>query len=276
MSKEQSNSLPRLTVPIQKAREQINVQIEKGSEIRDRDIKSEDDLTKARRDRNKWDDFNNTLLKGIFSNESIANEYNEILGRVYRSSSLSEYIEDFRYDLYNDITRLESILEKLELISEPEGKSNEPIMNTTSKSSIFIVHGADSVRYELKDLLKEWGLNPIILDEQASLGRTIIEKFEDHSSEAECAIILLTPDDEGRRKDTAEWKPRARQNVIFEHGYFVGRLGRDKVICLHKSDIELPSDISGIIYTPFINNLKDEIYRKLRTELKAMGLTIKD
>lgn len=143
--------------------------------------------------------------------------------------------------------------------------------------SVFIVHGRDSdAKYQLKDLLRDWRLRPVILHEQPNLGRAIIEKFEDHSEEVRCAIVLLTPDDKGCLVDTNDWRSRARQNVIFEFGYFFAKLGRGKVICLHKGDIELPSDVSGIIYIPFENDLKKEVYSDLRKELKAVGFTISD
>jgi len=190
--------------------------------------------------------------------------------------NLNSEINDFRLKMDAYINNLKSILEEQEQIYKLKQELEDSTMYTTSKSSIFIVHGADSVRYELKDLLKEWGLNPIILDELSSRGRTIIEKFEDHSSESQCAIILLTPDDEGRHKGTDEFKTRARQNVIFELGYFFAKLGRNRVICLYKSDVELPSDISGIIYIKFNDNLKKDASYELRKELKAMGFTIND
>lgn len=116
----------------------------------------------------------------------------------------------------------------------------------------------------------------IILHEQPNQGQTIIEKFEDHAGKVGCAIVLLTPDDKGSTKDSDDWKSRARQNVIFELGFFFAKLGRGKVICLHKGDVELPSDINGIIYIRFDNDLKKEVYSELRKELKAMGFDIRD
>jgi predicted nucleotide-binding protein len=278
MPKGQSSSLPRLKIPKNEARKKIESQIEKGREISDYIIENKEDLEKVRKEKEIWHDYNTDLLKAIFDNEYMASKYNEPHPTIaYFKPTLALEIKQFKERMDDYITRIESILERLELISEPEGKSKESIMNTTSKSSIFIVHGADKARYELESLLREWELEPIILDDKASKGRTIIEKFEDHSSEAQCAIVLLTPDDEGRLKNSKEeLKPRARQNVILELGYFYGRLGRNRVICLYKNDIEIPSDIGGIAYIPFSDNLKDEVYRRLRTELKAMELTIKD
>ena len=97
--------------------------------------------------------------------------------------------------------------------------------------------------------MKQLGLEPIILHEQASSGRTVIEKFEFYSEDIAFAVVLLTPDDVGHPGNGPnEPKPRARQNVILELGYFMGRLGRDRVCALHREDVELPSDYQGVIY----------------------------
>ena len=98
------------------------------------------------------------------------------------------------------------------------------------------------------------GIEATILHEQANKGQTIPEKFEEHADDAGFAIILLTPDDVGAPKDeTNSLKPRARQNVVLELGYFWGRLGRKRLCVLYKEGVELPSDIRGIAYVPMDN-----------------------
>ena len=114
-------------------------------------------------------------------------------------------------------------------------------------------------------------LEPIILHEQPDSGKTIIEKFE-RDSDVGFAVILLSPDDMGYKKDDGakKAKPRARQNVIFELGYFVGKLGRNKVMALKRGDdLEVPSDLSGVVYTPFDDHGAWRL--KLVKELKAAG-----
>ena len=111
------------------------------------------------------------------------------------------------------------------------------------------------------------GIEPIILMEQPNQGRTIIEKFEDYS-DVGTAICLFTADDNvdgvGRTKQV-----RARQNVVLETGFFIGKLGRERVIILSNSDIEMPSDLSGVLYTSN-GNWKFEVLK----ELKTMGYSI--
>ena len=101
--------------------------------------------------------------------------------------------------------------------------------------------------------LEKLGLQPIILHEQPNSGRTIIEKFETYSSDISFAIVLLTPDDIGGiNENDQEQQPRARQNVIMELGYFMGRLGRTRVCALHKGGVELPSDYQGVVYIAMV------------------------
>lgn len=118
-------------------------------------------------------------------------------------------------------------------------------------SDIFIVHGHDEAAKEsVARFVEKLGIEAIILHEQPNAGRTIIEKFEDHSNVG-FAIVLLTPDDIGAPKDrTNETKPRARQNVILELGYFMGKLGRGRVCALYKEGVEIPSDYQGVLYIP--------------------------
>ncbi len=124
---------------------------------------------------------------------------------------------------------------------------NAPILNSRK---VFIVHGHDNEAKErVARFLEKLGLEPIILHEKASSGRTIIEKFETYSGDIAFAVVLLTPDDVGGAALSREnQKPRARQNVILELGYFLGRLGRVRIFALYKGKLELPSDYQGVLY----------------------------
>ena len=115
---------------------------------------------------------------------------------------------------------------------------------------VFLVHGHDDeAKQAAARFLEKLGLQPIILHEQADSGRTIIEKFETYSDDVAFAVVLLTPDDVGAAALTPDrLVGRARQNVILELGYFMGRLGRTRVCALHRGVIELPSDYQGILY----------------------------
>ncbi|MDE0554835.1 MAG: nucleotide-binding protein [Candidatus Poribacteria bacterium] len=138
---------------------------------------------------------------------------------------------------------------------------------------VFIVHGHDEVaKIATARFVQRLDLEAVILDEQPSEGLTIIEKFERYARNANFAIVLMTPDDVGapiQKKN--DLKLRARQNVIFELGYFFHALGRKGVCALYKEGVELPSDIYGVVYV-----LMDELgawQLKLAREMKQAGLS---
>jgi predicted nucleotide-binding protein len=121
---------------------------------------------------------------------------------------------------------------------------------TTRPREVFVVHGHDEgAREAVARFLERIGFKPIILHEQANKGRTVIEKVVEHG-DVGFAVVLLTPDDEGSKKGEAA-SPRARQNVLLELGYFIGRLGREHVCALKRGHIELPSDFGGVVYETF-------------------------
>ena len=134
----------------------------------------------------------------------------------------------------------------------PAPSPSPRLVPITSHEKVFIVHGHDhAARDTVEDFVDNWGLTPTVLDEQPNKGRTIIEKFEEQADEVSFAIALLTPDDVGAsKKNRSDLKPRARQNVIFELGYFIKALGRQQVCILCEEGVELPSDIQGIVYIP--------------------------
>jgi predicted nucleotide-binding protein len=138
---------------------------------------------------------------------------------------------------------------------------------------IFIVHGQNEAKkFELKDFLAKLALDPVILHQQNDLGKTIIEKFEYYASQCAFAIVLLTPDDQTAPSNSSvEGKWRARQNVIMELGWFMAKLGRERVLLLHQGQLEIPSDILGVVYAPFSSSVT-EAGETIRERLKGVGL----
>lgn len=162
-----------------------------------------------------------------------------------------------------------------------QDEQSNPRPAAKSDQRVFIVHGHDHpLKAEVEVFLTELGLQPVVLHRQTDEGQTLIEKFE-RNADVGYAIILLTPDDVGcpaaEFKESAgvpQMEFRARQNVIFEFGFFAGRLGRKRVCCIYKTGVVLPSDLSGIVYKE-VRNSVDEIGYPLIKELKAAGLKIK-
>lgn len=146
----------------------------------------------------------------------------------------------------------------------------QPLFNR----KIFLVHGHQhGARAAVARFLDKLDLQPVILDEEADRGRTVIEKFLDHGNIA-FAIILVIGDDTGGVKgsDPSAFRPRARQNVILELGYFLGSLGRDRVCALYEPEVEMPSDFSGMGYVKFD---REGSWRFLvAKELNAAGIKV--
>jgi predicted nucleotide-binding protein len=139
---------------------------------------------------------------------------------------------------------------------------------------IFLVHGHDDrALHETARFLEKLHQEVIILREQPNKGRTLIEKFEVYA-DVGFAIVLLTPDDKGgpQNGDASDLKPRARQNVVFELGYFIGRLGRNRVCALYLEGVEIPSDYSGVLYTKM--DASGAWRLEIAKELKAAGLPV--
>ena len=140
--------------------------------------------------------------------------------------------------------------------------------------SVFVVHGHnEAMKQTVARYVEGLGLHPIILHEQVNKGYTIIEKFERNAAQAGFAVVLMSADDEGGPANKPELRrPRARQNVVVELGYFTGLLGRSKVCVLVSDDLEIPSDYLGVVYTKF--DLLGAWKMDLAKELTSAGYVI--
>ena len=136
------------------------------------------------------------------------------------------------------------------------------------------MYGHDSnAKTQLEAMLRRWDLEPLILDQLVSSGQTIIEKLEEYTSQVNFGIVLATPDDIGYPKnDESKKQYRARQNVVLELGMLLSRIGREKVAILlsQAEDMEKPSDIDGLIYIPFKDNI-EETKLSLAKEMQNNG-----
>ena len=206
--------------------------------------------------------------------------------RVYEQQYLGwdEHIRQSNTSLINDWeyarsenrkTKSVSLENETTLIPAVDGPLSLFVRDTdgnSDKQKVFVVHGhAEEPKQAVADFLRSGGLEPIILHQQPNEGRTIIEKFEKHSGVVGFAVVLLTPDDFGGPAGHSEKTlPRARQNVILELGYFMGKLGRGKVCCLYVDGVELPSDYQGVLWLPYDDS---RTWRnQLAKELSAAGI----
>lgn len=268
----------RLRASVEDARSRLADRADKGRKLKEVSINSRETLEVAQREYWKWSSYNQELLKQLFTGDDLSDEYARFFGAVVlgRERTLGTDIRDFHKDVEDKVHRLESIAERLELIplsDEIAERLDAAASTPASTSRVFVVHGHDeAIREGIARFLEKLGLEPVILHEQASEGMTVIEKLERHS-DVRFAVVLLTPDDEGRRIATdSVLRPRARQNVVLELGYFTAKLGRKAVCALHRGSLELPSDYFGVVYVPIDEGGGWQL--KLARELKAAGFPI--
>jgi predicted nucleotide-binding protein len=268
-------------VSAEQLRSEIDERLARGRELLDASTGgSEADLKERWQDYYTWTEYNEALLRRSFDLAEPAEEYATrapFIGSIGGPPDpLHVRWEDLRNNISGKMRRLKSLQERIELFRvHPDATSpaSPPRDPAVLGSDVFVVHGHDGETKitVARFLSKLVGREPVILHEQPDRGCTIIEKFEQHAARAGCAVVLLTGDDNGGTIGGPQ-KPRARQNVILELGFFVGTLGRDRVVILYEPEVELPSDLNGILYIPL-----DEYgawRNAVARELQAAGLKV--
>lgn len=207
----------------------------------------------------------------------------DIAGMMGLVSAKASPLEDF---WLNSGERVAAFMESLKLDIQAgdydppslEQQPSTPLPESTtmpkSNARVFIVHGHDHLMLrEVELFVGKLGLDAVVLMDQANRGMTVIEKIETYT-DVDFGIVLYTPDDMGASKsdaDQGKLKPRARQNVVLEHGYLMARLGRGRVMFMSAGDgLETPSDIHGVVWTPGDGNWQMSLLR----ELQAAGMSV--
>jgi predicted nucleotide-binding protein len=264
------------------ARSKLQDRIAKGREIRSRPIRSHGDFSPLQSEAVSWRKYNFELLRQLFSTTELATEYTRSVFHpplvMYfdgRGSGRNE-LADLHTSLDREVNCLGSIIDRLELFPAPVGTAGAlvttatPAVQAREFTHVFLVHGRNEAAKEsTARFLEKLGITAVILHEQPNLGKTLIEKLE-HYGGVPFAVVLLTPDDEGRAKDGDTLNPRARQNVVLELGYFVGHLGRKRVCALYRGGVELPSDYDGVAWI----NMDGDWRLFLARELRAAGFDV--
>ncbi|PHY83422.1 hypothetical protein CS371_10175 [Serratia marcescens] len=216
----------------------------------------------------------------------ISNCNNALTQQIYRVRM--RYVPESQYFWSCNGERVASYIDSLiidiengefELRAEPaehEEFESKPVESKSYESKlydkVFIVHGHnEEIKLRTARFVEKLGFTAVILHEQASRGKTIIEKIERYT-DVNFAIVLYTPDDLGNTTEQAkagELKSRARQNVIFEHGYLMAKIGRENVVALVSDSLELPNDISGVVYVSDVNWEMD-----IAKEMKSTGYDV--
>lgn len=277
-----------LTVGRDEAKSKLQERINKGRELKQRPASTREQYDELSKEFDKWDRFNTQLLETLFTSEQMSSEYARVpsLGVIsFHTPSLGEQISSLYDRIDNKAHRLDSIIERLELVQLAQAAQQSAEQAPASSGhprnkKVFIVHGRDDVaKTNLEVFLREIGLEPVVLHRQADQGLTIIEKFEKHS-DVGYAFILLTPDEvaylhseEGKPDNERQKELRARPNVLFEFGYFVGKLGRSRVCCLYTGGVVVPSDLNGLVYKSYQSRIEEVAYDILK-DLKVSGYAI--
>lgn len=229
-----------------------------------------------------YDNLNSLLMKAKLYVKKVFGEKSEYINMIdninFRSPlySFDGYDEpDYDRSLWiNGMTSLKSIIStmKEDLRLSTPVVSIRTINSTNTSNSIFIVHGHDNeMKISVARFLEKLDLNPIILHELPDKGRSVLDKLIDESEVASFAIVLLSPDDTVINGES-EVK-RARQNVVLELGFFIAKLGKDKVTALYRAadNFDLPSDFAGILYKNYDSG--DGWKFELAKELRASGIS---
>jgi len=284
-----------LQIPQMDAENRITKQIQLGKELLHPSITNEDTLDGIEAAYRQWTNDNIALLNDIIDTNDFVQTYvdsseqdvHEIAFEHRQRVPIDARVNKLYLNIDDQIIRLETILARLDLYPESQesglysafGFDAGDQQNLLQPARIFIAHGHDDdAKQTVARYIEKLGFEPIILEEQPNQGRTIIEKFE-ASANVAYVIVLLTPDDLGRVKlpesdelSTLNLAERARQNVIFELGYFFGKLGRHRTCALVKGTMEFPSDISGILWVRM--DLENNWKFKLAQEMRAAGLAV--
>lgn len=175
------------------------------------------------------------------------------------SDDIADLVNSIIVPFYNDFA--EYVQDNDLLDQQGEVEASRPAIT----KNVFLVHGRDgAVKNEVARFLEKLGLEVVILHERPNKGRTLITKFQEESAGVTFAVVLVTPDDTGGLTNE-DHRPRARQNVIFELGFFIGKLGSDRVCALMSPEVEKPSDYDGVAYVPLDPNggWKADLVREL-------------
>jgi predicted nucleotide-binding protein len=274
-----------LSVARDKAESTLAGLIENGEQVRAAvdAVRDEGSFDEWKRSQKRWRTYTKTALQTVCVDDELVKEFEGATGGIgfvsLGPTSLGERLLEWVKDHDRELDALRSMIDRLDLFEVVAGAAvpdNSEPEGAELSGRVFVVHGRqrDSADVVARFVAK-LGLEPIILDEQANEGRTILEKLETNTEDIGFAVVLLQADDFGHGPDDENWpvdSNRARQNVILELGFFVGKIGRARVAALASQDVELPSDILGLAYIPFDESWQLRLARELKHAYPALDL----
>jgi predicted nucleotide-binding protein len=269
------HELPSLRRPRAEVEAFLDEQISLGQDLETRAIKNGAEFDAVSQEQSGWSESNIQLLRHCYETTELAEKYMDLFPPATLAYFfLADGVTKFRERVKAKNIHLRKLRSQLKFIQEPSQTNTAPLRGSSRSRGkrVFIVHGHDEgMRESVARYVGALGLEAVILHEQPNLSRTLIEKLEAHA-DVDFAIVLLSPDDEVVKGMTKDRERRARQNVIFELGLFVGKLGRQRVCALYKQGVELPTDYAGVAYVKF--DADDGWRLKLVKELKAAQVPV--
>lgn len=266
--------------PRQEFIQKLSEKLASGELLYQREVLTTEQLEQLETDFYNWNDLTKEILKQYFNRPD--NEYYYKYSRINTMSGFLDYtrgvdtdhphykLNQTKSQIKNCLNELNQLIGKSELIDEDAslavyapGAVDIKAVKTFYNIG-FVVHGHnDAIKNEVARFIEnDLKRKAIILHEQPNKGRTIIEKFEHHAN-VDFAVALWTADDIGKCKSEQDFNDRARQNVIFETGFFIGKLGRSNVVVLYENGVEIPSDYQGVIFILFGGNWKDDLRKEI-------------
>ena len=254
---------------------------EQGIKLLKRQIAEGEELLSSRSissdDYSSWELVNRNYLEKAFGRNSPNVSSVTDVGKfgAFTMGAGDEWWKNHRAkSLQTQLKKLHGLVELLNTEIQLGGGGATKLPEQVTGLRVFLVHGHDeTVLHETARYIEKLDQDVVILREQPNQGRTMIEKFEDYA-DVGFAVVMLTHDDRGGEMATPceEQQPRARQNVIFELGYLIGRLGRSRVCALYRPSVEIPSDYAGVLYVEL--DEKGGWRLELAKEMKAAGLSV--
>jgi predicted nucleotide-binding protein len=243
-------------------------QVRHGRELLE--LSTERSAGELRADYDQWHDYNKRLLRFLLASDEVSETYlRSAYGRLLAEDMRPE--ADMAESVRRELAEIESVVNLLGLAGDQGASQPTPRREPAGGRRILVVYGRnEAVKEKVARFLMKLGLEPVLLDERAACGRTLIEKLEGESRVA-FAVVLLTADDVGAlASQSHDLRPRARQNVILELGLSLGKLTRRRVCALYEAGVELPSDFHGVEYTSV--DAAGAWRAKLARELHEVGL----
>lgn len=271
-----------LIKPLREFNQMLENRIKIGEELFKRDILTHENFDELRKDFSNWNEYNSEYLKHAFNKDF--NEYKKSYDNVNninvffiggQKETPAQELKKFKDKIGTKLDNLKKLRLKSELLktNTADRVVEAEIIEKLNKTEVFIVHGHDEeAKAKTARFITKLGFTPIILHEQVSSSKTVIEKIEKYTNVG-FGIILYTPCDLGaKNEENPNFQNRARQNVVFEHGFLIGKIGRENVCALVKGEVETPNDISGVVYVKMDNDSAWEI--KIAKELRNSGYDV--